>query len=118
MDSQHVARDAAVGTKKRGYERDEERPDVVWEKRRKCNFWEDDAVDSTTAMAAVGTKRSYEPDEVESDVISVKRFKCNYWEDPAYAELEECSSRLAQMAALDNDHERSRQENRAWNAAQ
>jgi hypothetical protein len=110
---------AAAGTTKRGLERGEEKwGDPIWEKRRKGNFWEEEDADSSTAMAAVGSKRGYERDEAKCDVMFEKRFKCNYWEDPAYAkELQRCGGRLAQMAALDNDHEHFMQEVRSWRAA-
>jgi hypothetical protein len=53
---------AASGTTKRGLERGEEkRGDPIWEKRRKCNFLEEEEdADEPTAMAAVGSKRVYE----------------------------------------------------------
>jgi hypothetical protein len=111
---------AAAGTTKRGLEPGEEkRGDPIWEKRRKCNFLEEEEdADSSTAMAAVGSKRGYERGEsaYDSNVMFEKRFKCNYWEDPAYAkDLQRWGGRLARMAAQDNDSDRITQEMQSWN---
>lgn len=50
---------------------------------------------------------SYEREEEQCDVMIEKRYKCNYWEDPEYEwELQRWSSRLAMLAAVDNDYQR------------
>ena len=113
---------ATVG-KKRSFEGNEDKSDVMFAKQNKGNYWEDVEDDEAVVratMAAVGTKRSYDEwdEEDKCDGTFQKRYKCNYWEDPARArDLQRWGSRLAKMAAQDNYHERFLQEIRAWNQA-